>query len=220
MNIPPWSYSSLTKYETCPRQYHVVKVLKLVREPPTIHTDWGIEVHKAFEDGIDENKPLPDSMAQWQPVLLKFQNTPGEKFTEMEIALDRNFKPVEWASPEAWARGIGDVVVEQGSTAISGDWKTGKRKPESTQLMMFAALLMHARPHIERVKTAFVWLKEKKIDKALYTKDDLPSIWKEFIPRVAKLESSYEKDKWVPRPSGLCKNYCAVTSCEFNGKRK
>ena len=86
--------------------------------------------------------------------------------------------------------------------------------------MMFAALLMHARPHIERVKTAFVWLKEKKIDKALYTKDDLPSIWKEFIPRVAKLESSYEKDKWVPRPSGLCKQWCAVLDCEFNGKRR
>lgn len=215
--MPPWSYSSLTAFETCPRKFYHTKVAKTVKEPPTEHTAHGIEVHKAFEDSVNLGAPMPEKYAQWQPIALKLQQTPGEKLAELEIALDRQFRPVEWKDPDAWCRGIVDVVVEKDDAALAGDWKTGRRKPDSTQLMLFAALLMHAREHLKKVTTAFFWLKENKVDKSAYTRENLPTIWQEFMPRVKRLERAYEDDSWAPKPSGLCNGWCPVgrDKCEF-----
>jgi len=216
-NMPPWSYSSLSAFETCPRQYHLVKVVKKVKEPPAAYQQWGIEVHKAFEDGLVENKPLPDKMAEWQPILTKFQLAPGKKEAELKMALDRNFKPVDWWDKSAWARGIGDVVLENGDKAFSGDYKTGKRKPGSSQLKLFAALLMQAREYLQEVKTSFIWLPIKKLDTERFTRDDLGDIWKDFIPRTVQMEKAFAADKWMPKPSGLCNGWCPVgrDNCEY-----
>lgn len=216
-NMPPWSYSSLSAFETCPRQYHLVKVIKTVKEPPAAYQDWGIEVHKAFEDGLVENKPLPEKMQEWQPILTKFQLAPGKKEAELKLALDRNFKPVDWRDKSAWSRGIGDVVLENGTTAFSGDYKTGKRKPGSSQLRLFAALLMHSREYLQKVKTAFIWLPIKQLDKEEFSRDDLGSIWADFVPRTVKMEKAFQADKWMPKPSGLCNGWCPVgkENCEF-----
>lgn len=216
-NMPPWSYSSLTAFETCPRQYHLVKVAKKVKEPPTVHTDWGIEVHKAFEDGLNENKPLPEKMAEWQPILTKFQLSPGTKHAELQLALDRDFKPVGWWDKSAWVRAVCDVVIENGATAFSGDYKTGKRKPGSKQLMLSAALLLHTKEYLQKVRTAFIWLPIKQLDKEEFSRDTLNTIWADFIPRTVKMEKAFQADKWMPKPSGLCNGWCPVgkENCEF-----
>lgn len=87
---------------------------------------------------------------------------------------------------------------------------TGKRKPDSDQLMLFAGFEFAMRPEIEKVKTGFVWLKDKKIDSETFERKDIPMIWGHFLPKVEKLERAYEKDEWPCRPSGLC-HYCPAT---------
>ena len=55
-----WSFSRLKSFETCPKQFYHVTVLG---EYPVVQTDamtYGTAMHKAAEDYIGENKPLPD----------------------------------------------------------------------------------------------------------------------------------------------------------------
>ena len=216
MKIPAWTYSSLDKFETCPRQYYHVKVSKDVVEPPTEHTVWGGKVHEAFEYRIKDGTPLPEGMQQWEGIASKIAALPGEKFCEIKLSIDANFQPSEWSN--SWSRGIADLLVVHGSTAAILDYKTGKKKP-TEQTMLYAGYVFAHYPTVEVVKTSLVWLKEKKFTNEEFKREEVPVIWKSFLPRVNKVNSAYERDAWPPRPSGLCKAWCHVMSCEFNGKR-
>ena len=58
-------------------------------------------------------------------------------------------------------------------------------------------------------------LKEGKITRTDYLREDAPFIWREFISRSRRLENAYETDKWPKRPSGLCNGWCpAKGHCE------
>ena len=82
---------------------------------------------------------------------------------------------------------------------------TGKMKPESSQLELFAALVMTKDKTVNEVNSRFAWLPDNKTTGEKYYRDDVPKIWEHFMQRVARLENAYENDKWIPRPSGLCK---------------
>lgn len=213
---PPWTYSQLDTFETCPRKFYHLKVVKDIVEPPTVHTEWGKRVHSAFEDFVNKGDPLPEGMTQWQPIANKIAALPGQKLTEHQYALDRDFQPTEWKG--SWTRGIADLVVIHKDKAAVLDYKTGKRKP-TEQLDLYANYVFHHHPEVNKVTTGFVWLKEKRIDWKPVERETIPVIWQSLLPRVAKLESAYERDKWPARTSGLCNGWCPVTSCEFNKKK-
>lgn len=216
-DMPAWSYSSLTNFETCGRKYYLTKVAKTVVEPPFEAATHGVDVHKAFEDAVVKQQPLPEKYSEWQPIAFKLQTAKGQRHAELQLAINKAFHPVPWRAKDAWCRGIVDVVVENGNKALALDYKTGRRKPDSTQLMLFAALLLHHKLYVDIITTGFLWLKDRAIDQAKYGRDDLGLIWQEFMPRVQRMQAAFEKDKWVPRPSGLCNGWCPVgkSNCEF-----
>lgn len=216
MTNPAWTYSQLDTFETCPRKFYHTKVKRDVIEPPTEHTEWGKRVHSAFEDWIKDGTPLPDGMTHWQPLADKIAKLPGEKLTEYKFALDRDFQPAQWGA--AWTRGIADLVVIKDNKAAVMDYKTGKRKP-TEQLDLYANYVFQHFPAVTKVTTGFVWLKERRIDWRPIDRASIPVVWQALLPRVRKLESAYERDSWPARTSGLCKAWCPVTSCEFNGKK-
>jgi len=208
--VQAWTYSRLESFETCPKKFYHLSVAKDYSDPPTEATKWGERVHKAMEDRITIGTPLPEGMQQWQSIADKIASLPGEKLAETKLAIDRGFQPTDWKS--AWSRGIADLLVTYKNTAVVLDYKTGKRKP-SEQLALYAAYAFAYYPKLERVTTGFVWLKEKKIDKKDFTREEVPVIWQELLPKVRKLESAYERDAWPARPSGLCRGWCPVKSC-------
>lgn len=216
-NFPAWSYSSLTAFETCGRKYYLTRVAKTVVETQHETARHGEDVHRALEVAVKQQTPMPEKYKELQPIAMKLQAYPGKREAELKLAIDKSFKPVSWFDKQAWCRGIIDLNVEKGNKAVALDYKTGKRKPESTQLMLFAGLLMHHKPYLEQVTTGFVWLKDKKIDREDFTRDSIGIIWQEFMPRVERMELAYKKDQWVPRPSGLCNGWCPVgkANCEF-----
>ena len=207
-----WTHSALSAFETCPKKFFHVKVARDVVEPPTEHTVWGERVHSAFEAALLGGSPLPDGMRHWQGVATKFAALPGQKLVEYKLSIDRNFAATSWSN--AWAKGIADYIVVKGPKAAVCDWKTGKVKP-SDQLKLYAGLVMHAFPEVQSVDTAFVWLAHRKITRDNFTRESLPLIWREFLPRVNRLEQSYEKDSWPARPSGLCRGWCPVKECKY-----
>lgn len=220
---PPWSYSGLTSFETCPKRYFHIKVAKDVVDTPGEAATWGTTVHQHLEDRLRDGTPLPPSIAEYEKLVAPIEAKPGRKLIEYEMAVDASLNPTEWTSPTAWCRGIVDVGVlsEDGGKAVLLDWKTGKRKPDSDQLKLFAALVFAHIDTLSVVQTGFVWVKSGEFDKAVFKRADQSAIWNEFIPRVRRLELAYIKDNFPPRPSGLCRKHCPVpqSKCEFSGCR-
>jgi hypothetical protein len=213
--LPPWSASSLDAFTTCPHKFYRLKVIKDVEDlPPGDAVILGRKLHKAFENAVNLGEPLPGEYKHWQSLVDKLRSAPGEKHAELWYRLDEDLQPCERAN--AWTWGVADLVIRNGKEVLIVDYKTGKRKP-SDQLALYAAYAFAYYKDVERVHTCFIWLKERKMDKATYTRDDLPKIWAKFLPTVARLKYAYENERWEPRPSGLCKNWCPVKDCRFCG---
>jgi len=221
MKTPPWSYSSLTSFETCNKRYYHLKVAKDVVETPHEATTWGSTVHKFMEDRVRDGTPLPVSVAGYEALIAPIIAKSGEKLIEQQYAINAAMQPTTWMADDAWCRGIVDVGVLTGNKALLLDWKTGKRKVDSSQLKLFAGLAFAHYPQVETVFTGFVWLKEGRVDKQKFEREDSAAIWQEFLPRVRRLERAYEESKFPPKPSGLCSKWCPVPRrlCEFSGKQ-
>lgn len=216
-----WSYSALNAFETCPRRYYLTKIEKSVHEPQTEATLWGNRVHKALELRITTNKPLPVGMEAYEGVATTVVDRAkgGKLEAESKMALTAKFMPTTWFAKDVWVRGITDFTITKGSKVFIGDWKTGKPTPESAQLKLTAAITMHQKPYIQEVVNAFVWLKTGGVTHEKFTRDDLPSIWQEFMPRIERLNIAVAESKFPARPSGLCRAWCPVgkAKCEHWG---
>lgn len=212
-----WSFSSLNTYYTCPRQYDLQYNKQVIPYQETEATIYGSRVHKALEDYARDRVPLPDDCKPFQKYVDKLLSLDGERFFERQFALDRSLRPCAFDDANAWCRGVIDVGVVGGHRAIVADYKTGKKRPESDQLKLFAGFVFAHYPSVERVRTSYIWLKHGELTTETYTHDQVPEIWKHFMEKVRRLEDSYEKDKWVPKPSGLCNGWCGAgrENCEF-----
>ncbi len=228
MSLIPWSFSSWSAYQTCPRQFYELRVAKNFREPKSKQIIWGEEVHTALEKNIKEGKPIPTSMEHFNPVVEKILAAPGENHAELELACDMNLRPVGFWDEDAWVRGKGDLVKINGHKGIAFDWKTGKKKSNSLQLDLMSILTFAAFPQLEELSTCFVWFQDPmRPTTTKYHRDSAPALLDQFMPGVDDMIWSENNDTWPAKPSGLCRpnprtGYagCAVTTCPHNGRAK
>lgn len=215
-----WSYSLLQAFETCPRRFHLTRILKTVQEEQTAATMHGNEVHKSLELAVRDGRPLPEKHAQYQPMVDLVMAAPGVKHAEMKFGLTREFKPTEFFGRDVWLRGILDLRVVQPKSATIIDWKTGKPKSDDDQMRLFAGAMFALHPEIEKVRTGYAWLAHNKVDSSVFHRTDAAGIWADFIPRVGKITRAADTRDYPPRPSGLCRAWCPVrkAQCEFSGR--
>lgn len=214
--VVPWSYSSLTAFETCPKRFYLTRISKQVKEPQTEATLWGNEVHKALELAVAGTKTLAPNFVQYQPIVDRLRASPGKKHTEQKFGLTNSFKPTSFFGGDVWFRGVLDLTIVTPKVGIVLDYKTGKVKTDGDQLKLFAAATFAQHPYLDTVKTGYLWLANDKVTTQDFKKDDVPVIWQEFLPRIQRMEAAQEEDKWLPNPSGLC-GWCPVgkAHCEF-----
>jgi hypothetical protein len=189
-----------------------VKILRRFKDS-SVANEWGTRAHDAFEARIDKGTPLPEGMQHWEPMAAKIENLPGQKLAEYKLALTPSFEPAPWDA--AWTRGKADLIVIDNTRAAVIDYKTGKYRP-GEQLMLYAGYVFAHWPEVQVVQTGYVWLKEKRVTREQYERDDRHAIWERFMPRVKRLEVAFDKDQWPARPSGLCNGWCPVATCEHN----
>ena len=218
--VLPWSISSLTAYETCPKRYYITRIQKAVTEPQTAATLHGNEVHKALELAVKGTHGLPEKYRAYQPLVTKVLAGTGVKEAERKFALTASFRPTDYWAKDAWVRGVIDLTITKTKSALVLDWKTGKPKSDADQLKLTAGVLFAEKPYVDRVRTGYVWLAHDKIVTEEYQRSEVPAIWQEFVPRVARMERSLKLNDFPPRPSGLCREWCPVgrDRCEFCGK--
>lgn len=225
LKVLPWSISSLTAYETCPRRRYLTGTKQSVPEPQTAATIEGNEVHKSLELAVKGTQGLPPKHQVYQPIIMRVLAAKGAKEAERNFGLTPSYKPAGFWDKSTWVRGKIDLTIQQPETrtALALDWKTGKRKTDDTrtsgQLALTAAVIFAELAWVEKVKTGYVWLKTGQIDQETYTRADVPAIWDGFNIRVQRMVRSAETGSFPARPSGLCREWCPVGKnlCEHCG---
>lgn len=213
-----WSYSKLKNYETCPKRHYEIDILKSVKEDESENLAWGNTVHDKMAKACSGAAPLPAEMGMYQRWVDLVREGPGQLFVEQKYAITRDFRATTYFGRDCWFRGIGDVVRIDGPVALILDWKTGKVLEDSVQLMLMAQCLFSHFPVLKRVRSEFIWLKEDCSTPEVFTREEIAEQWRELLPRVAALETASKTLTYPPKPSGLCKKFCPVTSCPFFGK--
>lgn len=230
MSLKPiaWSFTSLSDFENCPKAFYHKRVAKDVTEEQGDAALWGDNVHKFFEYSIMQYRGMPieaaeatailegrdNEFATYKPYLEAVLSLSGDIYPERQYAIDKSLQPCDWFDKEVWCRGIIDVLVLKGDKAYALDWKTGKRKPNSRQLKLFALLVFLHHPEVQMVKTEFVWLKSNERDTETYTRAQESELWQEFVPSLARFKAAFKHEVFPPKTSGLCNGWCPVTKCE------
>lgn len=219
--LPPWSYTHIDTFGTCPHQYHWKYILKN-KEPTTPEMEEGRRAHDALEKRVAANIALAPQYAKWEPlaasIVTMAQNSGAQIRTEMKVAVDRNLQPCDFFAKDVYGRGALDVSILWPERMYIGDWKTGKTREKDFQVMIFAFFGFLSYPKVNKVTACNIWLPTMKPGTPYnYDRGELPRIWSEIYLKLSAMEIAAARDDWPKRQSPLCA-YCPVTSCEFNKK--
>lgn len=213
-----WTYTKVRNYETCPKRHYEYDVARSIKEPETDQLRDGKAMHAAFEARIKKGEELPLGLTQHEGMLASIINAPGKTYGEQKLALTSSFTPTAYFGKGAWVRTVIDCAKVNGDTALIFDWKDGRPSTDTTQLKICAAVVFHCLPTVHRIRAAFVFVNHDKVEREEYKREDLTEMWSEILPRVKAVERARQDMNFPPKPSGLCKKYCAVVSCPYHGK--
>lgn len=236
MNKPfAWSWSALESYETCPKKHWHTKIKKDYVEEAGEAATWGKQVHAAMADRISKGKRLPNAMPYDKHIDDVMQNSDRTQVitrVEQQLAVTEDMQPCKYFDKQVdpWCRVVADVLklrIQDGVARLV-DWKTGKGKfypdpvsgenvADSDQLRLAAAVMFAHWPEINMVWTQFYWLQEDVVTNEIVWKADLSKFWSRLLPRVDKMQEAWRTTEYPPKPSGLCKRHCPVTSCPHHG---
>jgi CRISPR/Cas system-associated exonuclease Cas4 (RecB family) len=222
MNIT-WSYSSLKTFEQCPKKYYHLRVLKDVKDEGSDATLYGQELHKAAEDYIKSNKPIPLKFSYIDAVLKSLEGIPGDKHCELKLGVrktDTGYEPCGFFDKDVWWRGVADLVIVQGGLAFSVDYKTSKnaKYADTKQLDVVAAALFTHFPQIKKIKSALAFVVSNEFIHKEHFAELRDSYFATFEPELDRLSTAQETGVWNTNTTPLCK-FCPVVSCEHNRKR-
>lgn len=213
------SFSSIKMYENCPYRYYHQRVAKTVVDQGGEASIHGERIHKYIEERL-KGTATPEQIAEivnLEPVIASVEALAagGELATERQLTLTHELKPTSWFAKDAWLRSILDVMVIRGSKAVVLDWKTGKRRPDFTQLELFALQVFAHYPDVKEVSTGFIWTKDLAFDKETYQRDQSHEMWAKLLERIKRIEQSAETNVWPAKPSGLCRFCPCNPFCEY-----
>lgn len=211
-----WSYSGLKQYTNCPHQYQQVKVLQRYPVKVTSQMQYGTDVHKALEDYVRDDVPLPLFYAKFKKMVDSLKEIPGNRYIEHKMALRADSTPCGFADDDYWVRGIADLLIINGGSAFIIDYKTGSNKyPDPAQLKLMALMVFAHFPNVLEVKAGLLFVVHNSFLTEDYKRDDIGKYWDYFAPSLKRLERSFSEDWWPANPTPLCR-WCPVKTCEFH----
>jgi hypothetical protein len=220
-----WSYSALSSFENCARQYYHTKIAKDFPEVQSDANRWGLAVHAAMAERVKDNIPLPKSMAQWDKWAEWALDGVDPKETllrvEEKLAITEDIEPCAFFARTAdpWFRTVLDVLHIDGPCARIIDWKTGRNIDENSDQLLMAATVVFAHwPEVQHCTCQFVWLQHDSVTESRFFRSDLIPFWLRTMPRIERMRRAIRVNEYPARPSGLCKKHCGVRTCEFHGR--
>lgn len=211
-----WSYSRLKKFLGCPGSlWHTAVAPRghpdRVEYVETPEMRAGKLIDGALTARIVKGAPLPPQYAHYEGMVGVILAAPGNKFGQMELALDQTFTPCgskDW--DRAWVRVIIDVAVANGAWAFLGDYKNGKIWIDEAQLRLFATVWFHVFPETDTVDTSYIWLQHGELSSSTYHRRDLADLWQTFLPDVERMQVAFKTQHWPKTPSKKVCGWCEV----------
>lgn len=217
-----WSYSAVKDFESCPRKYYELRVIKRFKQEDTDATRYGTEVHKAFEEFVRDGKAIPPQFQKFQPYVEPLLKLKGTRYCEEKMGVKADFSPCGFFDPDVWWRGIPDLLVinEENGVARVVDYKTGKsaKYADTDQLELLAAAIMQHHPNVHTVKGALLFVVAGAVVKGEYTRAQLPAIWSKWNGRVGRIETALNTEVWNAKNGPLC-GWCPVKDCVHHKPR-
>ena len=217
-----WSFSKLKSFETCPKQFYHLTVLKEYPQEETEAMLYGTAMHKAAEDYVKSDTPLDPKFNYVKDALDELKEIRGVKLCEKKMGLTKELKPCGFYDEEVWFRGIVDLAIIDtlAERAWIVDYKTGKstRYADKGQLELMALSIFKEYPDIKYVNAALLFVVAGELIDDAYHVDNSVAMWGKWLTRHKKMQKAFDTDVWNPRPSGLCRHYCPVVECAHNGR--
>lgn len=220
-----WSYSRLKNYETCPRRYEAIDLTKEFKQDETEELNEGDRLHKAMAKRVMSGTELPREfyyMERHAENLTKLTHDLQIINCELKLAINKDYKAVGFFEKGVWARCMIDYIKivpanDKQSFAHIVDYKTGKLKEDDAQLAVNAMLTFSCFKDVVGIKSEFLWTKYNDTTSIVFTRSNIIEYWDLIIPRVMKLAVAHEENNFPAKPGKLCKEWCAVSSCEHWG---
>ena len=217
-----WSYSSIKTFEQCPKKYYHLKILKDIKDSGNTATIYGQQVHQAAEDYVKDGTPIPEKFAYIRGVVERIAKQDGKKYTEHKMGLKKTeggYETCEFLGKDVWWRGIADVVIINGSTAYSIDYKTSKnaRYADTKQLDLVAGGLFVEFPQLDTIRSALVFVVSGDVVKKDHYREHMDKYLNTFESALDRLDNAEQSAVWNAVTGPLCR-FCPVVSCEHNTK--
>lgn len=211
-----WSHSRRKTFCDCPKQLYHTQIAKKGHPDRVdfVQTKAMIDgnlVDDALTKRISLGTPLPPQYEPYEPMVQAVMAAPGNKFTQMKLALDQTFTPcgyMDWDN--AWVRVIYDIAVIDGEYAFLGDWKNGQIWLDEEQLRLFATVGFHVFPEVQTIDTSYIWLKHGVTSDKSYDRRELPDMWQTFIPTIERMQAAFKTNHWPATPGKQACKWCSV----------
>ena len=215
-----WSYSSISTFKQCPKKYYHLKVLKDVKDTGSEAMVYGQDVHKAAEEFVKSDVPIPEKFKYMQPIVESLGKIEGDKHCEVKLGLKQDYAPCGFFDSGVWWRGIADLIIVNGERAYSVDYKTGKnaKYADTKQLDLVAGAIFSHFPLVKKVKSALAFLVSGDFITKEHRADEKEVYLKSFDKELEQLDGAMLSGVWNANSGPLC-GWCPVTECEHNRKR-
>lgn len=215
----PWSFSRIKAFQTCPKQFYHVYVLKQFSFKETEATRYGTAFHSAAEQFIKNGIALPPEFSFAKDALEWLASLPGEKLCEYKLGLTEKLEPCDFDSPDVWFRGIVDLAIIDGDRARIVDYKSGSstKYADLGQLELMALTMFKHFPQLKQIKAGLFFVIAKALLRAEYGRSGSVELWQKWLAEYDRMAQAFSAGAWNPKPSGLCKRHCPVVECPHHG---
>lgn len=210
MKLSNWSYSRYGTWKQCPAKlkFQLADTGPRTSSPAAQR---GTDIHKIFEDFLLNNVYiLPEPFQYYTKFLEALRD--AKAAPELPIALDAQWRPVEWDSPDRWWRGVLDCVVFEPQIIHIYDWKTGNEYDDHREQREIYAAAIHSLFDTPFVRVFHVYVDKKQNTTTLFPREDLPELKQKWENRVAPMLAD---ERFVPNPGWHCRS-CPYRA-EVNG---
>lgn len=150
--ITSWSMSRYSTWLECPLKAKL-KFIDKIPEPSNEAMERGTKIHKDAELYVNGSaKKISKDISKFKKELTDLRNRKAS--TELDIALDKNWRQCDWFAKEAWVRLKIDAAAMDDNEVLVIDYKTGKVSENyQDQTNLYKCGILSAYPKITIAKS-------------------------------------------------------------------